>query len=232
MEEFFLTEEQNSSFSVSSTTVLVLGVILASLIISASILMVGNSIGDKLAAGTTGAVVLGNTQNNQGNTADTQNPPETTIQMASLTASPAGTIGNPNASVVIVEYSDIQCPFCVRWASETYPQIKADYIDTGKVLLVHKDYTWVQAHPLADIYSNATRCAAESGKYWELHDTITAKLNALMESGSNTTAATEADLKGWITEAGLNASRSSATSTRSPRRRSTRLRCGRLRGRG
>jgi hypothetical protein len=133
MEEFFLTEEQNSSFSVSSTTVLVLGVILASLIISASILMVGNSIGDKLAAGTTGAVVLGNTQNNQGNTADTQNPPETTIQMASLTASPAGTIGNPNASVVIVEYSDIQCPFCVRWASETYPQIKADYIDHGKL---------------------------------------------------------------------------------------------------
>ncbi|MBI4010206.1 MAG: DsbA family protein [Candidatus Aenigmarchaeota archaeon] len=85
-------------------------------------------------------------------------------------------LGKKDAKVVIVEFNDFQCPFCKRHNDQTYPQIKKEYIDTGKVLLVHKSFP-LPFHTEADEADEAAACAFEQGKYWEMHDIIFAKQN-------------------------------------------------------
>lgn len=77
-------------------------------------------------------------------------------------------MGNPEASVVMVEYSDFACPFCTRFWQETLPLIKRDYVDTGKVRFVYKDFPVVGGDRAAE----ASHCAQEQGKYWEYHDLL------------------------------------------------------------
>jgi len=77
--------------------------------------------------------------------------------------------GNANAPVTLVEFSDFECPFCQKYFSESYPQIKKDYIDTGKVKVVFKHYP-LSFHPSAKPMAVAAECANEQGKFWEMHD--------------------------------------------------------------
>jgi protein-disulfide isomerase len=78
-------------------------------------------------------------------------------------------MGSSSAKVTIMEVSDYQCPFCKRQALGTFPQIEADYIRTGKVQYMFVDYPIAQLHPTAARSHEAANCAAEQGKYWEMH---------------------------------------------------------------
>lgn len=96
-------------------------------------------------------------------------------------ADPAGVIGNKNAKLTIVEYTDYQCPFCSRHFQQTYPQIKKDYIDTGKAKLILQDQP-LTIHPNSQIGAEAARCAGDQGflgakdKNFEyMHDTLFGK---------------------------------------------------------
>jgi len=77
--------------------------------------------------------------------------------------------GKADAPVTIVEFSDYQCPFCKRWYDQSMPSLDKEYIDTGKVRLVFRDFP-LQFHPKAMPAALAANCAAEQGKYWEMHD--------------------------------------------------------------
>ena len=80
------------------------------------------------------------------------------------------TLGNPDAPLTIVEYSDFQCPFCRKASLEIVPQIEADYIATGKAKLTFKQFPIEgQESPGA---AEATECAAEQNAFWEYHDTL------------------------------------------------------------
>src|SRR5690606_10632114 len=57
-------------------------------------------------------------------------------------------LGNADAPVVLIEFSDFQCPFCRRFWRETLPSIKEEYIDTGKVKFVYRDMP-LSIHPAA-----------------------------------------------------------------------------------
>ncbi|MCB8980044.1 MAG: thioredoxin domain-containing protein [Ardenticatenaceae bacterium] len=81
-------------------------------------------------------------------------------------------IGDPNAPVTIIEYTDFQCPFCSRHFTQTFSQLKEDYIDTGVVYYVFKDFPLTQIHPQAMLAANAARCAGEQGAYPEMHDAL------------------------------------------------------------
>lgn len=75
------------------------------------------------------------------------------------------------APVELIEYSDFQCPFCRRFFEETYPEIKKQYIDTGKVKFVYRHFP-LDFHPAAQKSAEAAECAREQGKFWEMHDAI------------------------------------------------------------
>jgi len=81
-------------------------------------------------------------------------------------------MGNPNAPVTVVEFSDFQCPFCKRFFDQTLPLIEENYINTGKVKLVYKDLPLVTLHPNVKPVHVAAECADEQGKFWGYHDAL------------------------------------------------------------
>ncbi|MGQ9601145.1 MAG: DsbA family protein [Candidatus Bipolaricaulia bacterium] len=97
-------------------------------------------------------------------------------------------LGRADAPVVIVEFSDFQCPYCARFAQQTFPQLKQEYIDTGKVRLVYRDFP-LSFHKNAAPAAEAAQCAYEQGRFWEMHDRIFAGQGEW--SGSAGTAASQ-----------------------------------------
>ena len=77
--------------------------------------------------------------------------------------------GEKDATVTMVEYTDFQCTFCGKYVHETFPQIEEEYIKTGKVKYVRKDFPLESIHPHAFKAAEATRCAQEQGKGWAMH---------------------------------------------------------------
>jgi len=73
---------------------------------------------------------------------------------------------------VLIEFSDYQCPFCARYARETLPQIEREYISTGKVKYVFRDFPIESIHKDAVRAAAAAHCAGDQGKYWEMHDRL------------------------------------------------------------
>jgi len=81
-------------------------------------------------------------------------------------------IGDPNAEITIIEFSDFQCPFCARFNTQTLPSIFEEYISQGKVKLVFRDFPIQSIHPNALPASVAAECANEQGKFKEMHDKL------------------------------------------------------------
>ncbi|MCB0252809.1 MAG: thioredoxin domain-containing protein [Anaerolineae bacterium] len=79
--------------------------------------------------------------------------------------------GSADAPITIIEYSDFQCPFCSRWVEQTYPSLLKDYVETGQVQLVFRDFP-LSFHPNADEAAVASHCAAEQDAYWAMHDAL------------------------------------------------------------
>lgn len=79
-------------------------------------------------------------------------------------------LGSPDAPITFVEYSDFQCPFCARFFKNSFPQLKSEYIDTGKVKFVYRDFILYGQESI--FAANAARCAGEQGKFWPYHDLI------------------------------------------------------------
>ena len=80
--------------------------------------------------------------------------------------------GSQAATVVIVEYSDFQCPFCGRFYDQAYQSLKKDYIDTGKVKLYFKQFPLEQIHPNARKAGEASLCAQDQNGFWAFHDAL------------------------------------------------------------
>ena len=81
-------------------------------------------------------------------------------------------IGDPDAPVTIVEFSDFECPFCARFYHQTLPLLKQDYIDTGVVKMVYRDFPIDSIHPNARLAHIAAECADEQGMFWPYHDIL------------------------------------------------------------
>ena len=80
-------------------------------------------------------------------------------------------MGDASATVTLIEFTDYQCPFCARFFTQAFPQIKKNYIDTGKVKYVVRDFP-LSFHQNAQKAGEATECADDQGKFWEMHDTL------------------------------------------------------------
>jgi protein-disulfide isomerase len=82
--------------------------------------------------------------------------------------------GNPsqgpeNAPITIVEFSDYQCPYCVRWYNEVYKRLLDTYKD--KIRFVYRDFP-LEFHPEAQPAAEAANCAGEQNAYWQYHDAL------------------------------------------------------------
>ncbi len=79
-------------------------------------------------------------------------------------------LGAQNAPVTIIEYGDYQCPFCAQFFSQTEPQIIANYVNSGKVKIVFRNFPFLG--PESTAAAQAAECANDQGKLWPYHDAL------------------------------------------------------------
>jgi protein-disulfide isomerase len=106
----------------------------------------------------------------------------------SLAVNDSATRGNPGAKLTMVEFSDFECPFCGRYVHDTYEQLQRDYVQTGKIRYVFRNFPIEQIHPHALRAGIAAECARRQGRFWEMHDLLFANQQALEESDLAKTA--------------------------------------------
>ena len=97
-----------------------------------------------------------------------------------VTFDPKRVKGNPKARVMIVEFSDFQCPYCGQ-VEATLKSVLAKH--EGTVALAFRDMPISQIHPFAQGAAEAARCAGEQGRFWEYHDLLFADQGSLDRSG-------------------------------------------------
>ena len=106
-----------------------------------------------------------------------QLPTEKNMPPIKISADNDPIIGDPDAPITIIEFSDFQCPFCARFHIQTLPSIMEEYIDQGKVNLVFRDFPIQSIHPNALPAAVAAECANEQDKFKEMHDILFEKQN-------------------------------------------------------
>ncbi|MFH0954825.1 MAG: DsbA family protein [Candidatus Micrarchaeota archaeon] len=173
-----------------------LSIILAALIVSAAVLYGFGNVQTTLK---TGLVAQPAANPGTGNTAPIAVAPTAPAPTASADFSaytPRLVTGQASAQVVVVEFSDFQCPFCERAYSDAVKGIKQDYVTTGKVQFAYEEFPLESIHPNARPAAEAAECAAEQNKFWEYHDKLYQNQQSL----------SDASYKQWAADLGLNTS--------------------------
>jgi protein-disulfide isomerase len=80
--------------------------------------------------------------------------------------------GTKNAPVILVEYSDFECPYCGKFAREIWPSLNTEYVETGKVSLAFRHLPIESKHRLALKAAESAECAGQQGVFWEMHDAL------------------------------------------------------------
>jgi protein-disulfide isomerase len=84
----------------------------------------------------------------------------------------ARTKGKADAPVTVIEMSDFQCPYCRQFATETFPTIDQEFVQTGKVRWIFVNFPLTELHPNAVAAAELAMCTAKQGKFWPMHDLI------------------------------------------------------------
>lgn len=92
-------------------------------------------------------------------------------------------LGSDRAPVAVIEYADLQCPFCAQFAKETFPDLRHEYVDSGRILWAFRHFPLESLHPAALRAAEAAECAAAQGKFWEMQALIFARPEDLSEAG-------------------------------------------------
>lgn len=112
-------------------------------------------------------------------------------------------LGNEKAKVMVIEFSDFQCPFCRSFWRDTLPQLKKEYIDMGKIKFVYRDYP-LDFHQGAKPAAEGAECARDQGKFWEMHDKIFQEQD---KQGQGTIQFDKTDVVKWAGQLGLDMSK-------------------------
>jgi protein-disulfide isomerase len=106
-------------------------------------------------------------------------PAATDVQNVVVTIDGYPSKGSRSAKLVLIEFTDYQCPFCGRHFQQTSPQIEQDYVNTGRVRYVVRDFPIESIHKDALKAAEAAHCAGEQGQYWQMHARLFNSQNAL-----------------------------------------------------
>lgn len=167
--EEMLKVKEKSEMPSKGAWIIAGSILLGGLIISASILSSGGAFQKETDSGS------GALQQPSGNPSPTAQQP---------TGQPSGPVkvsvdndpvmGDKNAPLTLIEFSDYECPFCKRTFTDLLPELKKAYIDTGKVKLVYRDFP-LSFHANAEKEAEAAECARSLGNdatYYKFHDQI------------------------------------------------------------
>ncbi len=119
-----------------------------------------------------------------------------TAQLHLLADNTSPILGSKNASITMIEFGDYQCFYCNKFYHDTEPDILKNYINTGKVRMVFKDFTIIGQDSVNA--AHASHCAQEQGKFWEYHDALYNNW-----SGENTGWASSSNLLKFAKQVGL-----------------------------
>ena len=97
--------------------------------------------------------------------------------------------GSTTARVALIEYLDVQCPYCAAFVRETLPALEEQYIRPGKILFAIRHFPLRSIHPFAAKSAEAAECAGDHGKFWEMHDAMFANPKLLDEPNLRAQAA-------------------------------------------
>ena len=194
-------EQQKASAKDSPHYVLGIAVILAALLVSATVYIAAGNLGAALgkintAAAPSGAGAQQAAPSAAPQAAPAPAPAPSAAPSGKISLSDAASKGSSSAKIMLVEYSDFQCPFCRRFYSDALGQIQKDFIDTGKIKFVYKHFP-LGFHPAAQPAAEAFECARDQGKEWEMHDRIFDEQGKL---GSGTVQFSAQDIKGWAAQ--------------------------------
>jgi protein-disulfide isomerase len=96
-----------------------------------------------------------------------QGQPPAQPQTAKVTNLKGYALGRADAPLTMVEFTDLQCPFCRQYMLTSFDEIKRNWIDTGKLRYISRDFP-LDFHAQAMPAARAARCAGEQGKFWEM----------------------------------------------------------------
>jgi protein-disulfide isomerase len=92
-------------------------------------------------------------------------------QMLTVKGNAQYVLGKSDAPLTLVAYTDYQCPFCGRFETGTFPELKKNYIDTGKLRYILRDMP-LDFHPFALKAAQSAHCAGDQGKFWEMKELL------------------------------------------------------------
>ena len=92
------------------------------------------------------------------------------ITMNTFVSNGSPILGNPNAPITLVEFGDYQCHYCNVFFQNTEDEIIKNYVETGKVKIIFKDYNIIGPDSINS--SHGAHCAGEQGLFWEYHDIL------------------------------------------------------------
>jgi len=125
---------------------------------------------------------------------DSIGPTEITMETFVENGSPV--LGNPNASITLVEFGDYQCHYCHVFFESIEGKIMKNYIETGKVKMIFKDYNIIGKDSVKA--SQGAHCANDQGLFWEYHDILYSNW-----TGENNGWASGANLANYAQDIGL-----------------------------
>jgi protein-disulfide isomerase len=116
-------------------------------------------------------------------------PQSTTVSTNTQANVDGNSMGNKNAPIQIVEFGDFQCPYCKQFHEQTEPLLISNYVDTGKVYFTYRSAgNWISKHISENTESQdaaaAAYCAADQGRFWQMHDALFANNRDAENQGS------------------------------------------------
>ncbi len=93
--------------------------------------------------------------------------------------------GNPEAAVVVIEFSDFQCPACQQHTLEVQPTLDQEFVESGQIMWVFKHLP-LQMHPQALVAAAAAECAADQGQFWEMKELLFENVDQWTVEGAET----------------------------------------------
>lgn len=167
-----------------------LAIVFTGIIISGSILY-GVAVSGGLPFAKSTADVNPPSQNTAGTTAGT------VVSNDKIVAADSESLGDAQAKVTVVEFADFQCPFCSKFFTDVEPTIIKDYVNTGKVRFIFRNFAFLG--PDSSTAGEAAYCAGDQGKFWQYHDYLYGHQGA-----ENSGAFSAANLEGFAKTMGLN----------------------------